>query len=215
MLNIAICSGKKSNCSDIEYFINKYALSEHIYIAVDKYCSNTDLILNIKSGEKYDLIFLNQDIDSEDASITGNYIRNELNNQSIGIVYISAHTENIFKLFASRPIDFIQLPVTEEKIFNVFKPFEKIRNNDNMYFKIKNGSDIQLILYKDILYITSKCRKLLVVTNKGKYTCYSKISELENIKGFAMVHKSFLVNLSYIKEYNYKSIELVNGEIIP
>ena len=83
------------------------------------------------------------------------------------------------------------------------------------YFKVKNNNDIKFIPYKDILYFTSNARKISVITNKDKYTCYGKINELNNITGFIKVHKSFLVNLNYLKEYSYKSLKMTNNDNIP
>ncbi len=215
MLKIAIYAANISICNDIENYIQKYSVTNHTYIYIDKLYSRSELIKNMESGEEYDLVFLYFHSKSEDTSIIGNYIRKELNNQLVSIVYVSESAENSIKLFSSQPLDFIKLPVTKEKIFDIFKSFEKIRNNSNLYLKIKNGINTHFVPYKDILYITSQSRQLIVVTAKENYICYGKISELNNINGFIKVHKSFIINLYFIKNYNYKSIELTNGTVIP
>lgn len=215
MLKIAICAANISICNEIEGFIQKYSVTNHTYIYIDKLYSKSELIENMVSGEEYDLVFLYYHPKSDDTSITGNYIRNELNNQLVSIVYVSESDNDTIKLFSSQPLDFIKLPVTEEKISDVFKSFEKIRNNSKLYLKIKNGINTHFIPYKDILYITSRLRQLIIVTSKENYICYGKISELDNINGFIKVHKSFIINSYFIKDYNYKSIELTNGAVIP
>lgn len=215
MLKIAICASNISICNDIENFIEKYSITNNTYIYIDKIYNKNELIENIISGEEYDLLFLYYHPKLDDTSILGNYIRKELNNQSVSIVYVSEVVNDTIKLFSSQPLDFIQLPVTEEKIFNIFNSLENIRNDNKLYLKIKNGINTHFIPYKDILYITSQSRQLIIVTEKENHICYGKISELNKINGFVKVHKSFIINLNYIRNYNYKSIELTNGAIIP
>ncbi|MDO5389227.1 MAG: LytTR family DNA-binding domain-containing protein [Clostridia bacterium] len=90
-----------------------------------------------------------------------------------------------------------------------------IIGNKKHCFKVKNNCDIKFIPYSDILYFMSTSRKISVVTKNSNYECYGKINELNNVIGFIKVHKSFLINLNYVKEYNYKSIKMLNNEYIP
>lgn len=214
-MKIAICDTKIKECSDIEDFINKYKLSEYEKIYIDRYNNGNELLSSIKSGEYYDLIFIYCRYKSDNGSIIGNTIRNELDNQNISIVYISDYKMDYSKLIDSRPIKLLIEPLTQDDISEVFTVLSKIRENKEIYYKVKNGNDIKFIPYKDILYFTSTARKISAITNKEIYTCYGKIKQINNIGGFIKVHKSFLINLNYVKEYNYKSLKMENDDEIP
>lgn len=216
MFNIAICDDDLNTCSDIEKFILLYGKINNIDIWVNKFSKGCNLIKSIVIGEEYDIIFLDIKIyPYEFGSDIGNYIRNELNNQIVSIVYISSHTNYAMKLFASRPLDFLEKPVTEEKIEHIFNIFSKIKNTTDISFEIKNNKNVKRILYKNIIYFTSKARKLFVVTNEETFSCYRKLDDLNNIHGFIKIHKSFIININYVKEYRYKSIIMTNGDILP
>ncbi len=214
-MNVAICNAKPEKCSKLEGFINMCSLAEYEKIYVDKFNFGDELLLNIESGEYYDLVFIYCRQQYNDGSDIGNVIRNELDNQNINIVYISDYKIDASKLIDSRPIKLLIEPITKENILDVFNILHKIRSNSVHLCKIKNGNYIRFIPYKDILYFVSKCRQISAVTNKDKYTFYGKIKDLDNINGFIKVHKSFLINLNYVNEYRYKSIIMKNNDEIP
>lgn len=214
-MKIAIFSTKITECSDLESFINKCSILENEKIYIDRFNIGDELLSNIRSGELYDLVFIYCSCGYDNGSIIGDIIRNELDNQNVSIVYISDYKIETSKLIDSRPIKLLIKPITENDISDIFSVLSKIRRNKADCFKLKNGNDIKFILYKDILYFASIGRKILVITNKGKYSCYGKIMELNDIAGFIKVHKSFLINLNYIKEYNYKTLKMENNDEIP
>lgn len=214
-MKIAVYGKKLNKYSDLEKYINKCSISEYERVYIDRFNSGNDLLANIRSGEFYDLVFIYCSHEYDDGSIIGNKIRNELDNQYINIVYITDHKIDYLKLIDSRPIKLLTEPVTQNDIANVFSVLHKIRENKAHCFKVKNGSDIKFIPYKDILYFTSTAKKISIITNKEIYSCYGKIRDLDNIAGFIKVHQSFMVNLNYIKEYNYKSLKMTNNDDIP
>lgn len=214
-MKVAICNTKTNTYSDIEFFIKKSQISEYEKIYIDRFDNSANLLSNIKSGEYYDILFLYCTQKNDSVCIIGNKIRNELDNQEISIVYITDYKIDSLYLIDSRPIKLLTEPISYNDISNVFAVFHKIKGNKMHYFKVKNNNDIRFIPYKDILYFTSNARKISVITNKDKYTCYGKISKLNIIPGFIKVHKSFFVNLNYLKEYSYKSIKMTNNDDIP
>ncbi|MCC8097330.1 MAG: LytTR family transcriptional regulator DNA-binding domain-containing protein [Eubacterium sp.] len=214
-MNTAVCGNYNGTFNILEDCLHKYSRAQHTKFRLDKFAEGRELIENMKSGEDYSLIFLCSKDSEEDINIIGGYIRERLKNISAAIVYISQRSKNIEEVFKYGPLNFIQYSVTEAKIFKTLKMFEITRNSRGEYFKLKNRADIRYILYKDIIYISSKDRKLTIFTENKTYSCYGKLEEFSGIEGFAAVHKSYVVNLNCIKPYSYKRLELINGDIIP
>lgn len=70
-----------------------------------------------------------------------------------------------------------------------------------------------------IMYFTSNGRKVTAVCQDRQYEFYDKLDDIEEqisekCNRFIRTHKSFLVNLDYIKEYYKKEIYLINKTII-
>ncbi len=212
---VAVCDDDIKFCKGIYELIIEYAKKEHKRIFVDVFQSGSDLLKNMKSGQYYDLVFLDIELKNDEyGNDIGNYIRNVENNQTTSIVYISSYTSYAVSLFSSRPLDFIEKPITQEKIDNVFNLYDKIKNSDDIKFEIKNRTSVIYVLYRDILYFTRELRKLIVVTNNMRYECYANFNLLKETVGFIKINQSYIINVNYIKRYTYRSIELTNGDIL-
>lgn len=70
---------------------------------------------------------------------------------------------------------------------------------------------------QDIQYFVSEGRRTHIVSADGCNTFYKKLDEVETLMQnkncqFLRIHKSYLVNASYIAGYSRNSIKLTNGE---
>lgn len=76
----------------------------------------------------------------------------------------------------------------------------------------------QRVLADDILYITRKGRRVLVITDEQEFSISERLDDFcQRLpqRFFYSVHKSFHVNLHYIQKYSYTELLLTNGITIP
>ena len=92
---------------------------------------------------------------------------------------------------------------------------EKETNNNEIY--IKTGHDIIKIKYSDILHIKSDTDYTEIVTNSKKHLSTTSLKEwvTKLDEKFCQVHKSYIVNLSYISKISQNKIYLSEGYVIP
>ncbi|MCM1045607.1 MAG: LytTR family transcriptional regulator [Candidatus Gastranaerophilales bacterium] len=67
----------------------------------------------------------------------------------------------------------------------------------------------------DILYIETNRHKNFFYTQKGVYSIYKKLGEIEEDlrgRGFVRVHQSYLVNMKYIEKINSYILTLTTGK---
>ena len=201
-MKVAICDDNEQLCKDLFNMIEKYKRRQQIIIEADVFLSGKELLDNIKLGN------------SEYGNDIGNYLRDELDNQTTCIAYVSAYNKYAKELFASRPLDFIEKPITEEKIDRIFNAYFRVANKEDMFIKVKVGFQTNIILCKDILYFYRERRKIYVITKTEKYVTYKDFNELKELNGFILIHKSYIVNANYIKAYGYNSVTLTNNEVL-
>lgn len=212
-MKVAICDDNEKVCEDLYAILESYRISKQINIEVDIFLSGKELISNISSGEYYDLIFLDIELnDVELGSAVGVHIRNIIKNHTSKIVYISAYTKYAMNLFESRPLDFIEKPVTKEKIEKIIDVYNTISNEDSDFIKINIDGSTHIIMCKDIMYFIKKLRKVYIVTIDSQYESYYNLDEASKYKGFLRIHKSYVINVNFIKIHTYRQITLTNGK---
>ena len=99
----------------------------------------------------------------------GRYIRQQLKNQIVQIVYVSSQREYAMELFDFRPLNFLIKPIDESAILNVVEQFEEINEKDNYLFRFKKGRDFYKIPISKILYFERKGRKIYVHLQNEEY----------------------------------------------
>jgi len=82
---------------------------------------------------------------------------------------------------------------------------------------VKTKGAVHNFLIKDIEYIMSD-RRLIIIHENGKETAaYAKLDDIEERIGpdFVRCHQSYLVNMACIKTFDNKKITLFSGAVIP
>ncbi len=217
MFRVAICDDNQAICFDIEKIILDYQknCSEKIDILV--FSSGEELYRFIKEGQVFDLIFLDIELKKLDGIEVGRMIREELNDNIVQIVYISAKQDYAIELFENRPLNFLVKPICHEKIIKNLSFAMKLQKNNNLFFEFSYNYTSYKILYKEIIYFASDDKKIRVITINGEHEYYGKLSELEiqiKEKDFIKIHKSHLVNYRYIVEASYEKVKLANGQTL-
>ncbi len=137
----------------------------------------------------------------------------------IRVIYITDFICFATAIFETEPSYFLTKPLQEtemlraiEKVFNRAKAEKK-----NSVLIKRNGAEIRLY-HNDILYAESHGRQIFIHSIDGGIdVIYEKIDILHNQLGASFVrsHKSFLINMKYIKKRINKEFFLTNGIVLP
>lgn len=167
----------------------------------------------IKSGSDFSVVFMDIEMSGMDGfSAIQKY---KTKHRDTKFIITTTHTElsrRGYQVEAFRYIDKIHMKEEmEEALEAVIKLFRQeksvsivIENYGNRKFKIK-----------DIIYFETQNRKLLMHTVNDIWLCNENISDMEERlrgDGFYMSHRSYLVNLRYVKELVSTKVILQNGE---
>ena len=211
-----ICDDEKSTCSELEEIILKYAKEKRVPLVTEVFYSG-DILLDYLKREKINILFLDIELPGKDGVMVGKYIREVLEEENIFLVYISSKENYALQLFQNRPFDFLVKPIEQAKIYHVLDNICRISEKNSAEFKFQVQNSTYCILYKDILYFQSDGRKINIVMKKEVRTFYGKLNEIEeklpeNL--FLRIHKSYLVNKSYVKGFTYEWVKMLNGDVL-
>ncbi len=179
----------------------------------ESYYSGEKLYADMLRGETFDLIFLDIELKAMNGVNLGAKIRTELQDEKTHIVYISAKSEYAMELFAVRPLNFLVKPVQEQDIIKNLEKAMKLSKYYDDYMKFQRGSELYSVAYGDVMYFSTRGRKVEVHTVSCEYEFYGKLDEvLQRIHpGFVRIHKSFLVHELYVKRWEYEMVTMDQG----
>lgn len=181
-----------------------------------KKCNNALEAFNLLHTEKIDLIFL----DIKMPSISGIEFVKSLKNPP-AIIFTTAFSEFAVEGFELEAVDYLLKPITLDRfnrsIQKLLKIYlaEKPQQKDYTYFKV--SGKLVKIAHKDLRYAQSVKDYILISTLQGNYLTHMTmkyLNELLPADQFIRVHRSYLVNHSYITLVDKTQLFLAN-DIIP
>lgn len=219
MYRIGICDDEICTCSNIEDCLEKYAKNKNIRIDVEVFFSGEGLCKYLINKEPFDLLFLDIVLDKMDGVEAGYRIREQMEDNTTQIIFISSNENYALQLFKIRPFDFLVKPVSYEHIAKVMDTYIKLFDTKKFFFEYKIGKKIYRIDAKEIIYFRSNAKKIEMVTKNGTYEFYEKLNRVQNQLDdtkFWRIHQSYIVNCDYVSTYKVDEILLAPGnEMIP
>lgn len=216
MYHIAIVDDDISVCYSIRDHLEIVADELKIEMELSVWTTGEDLYEHLKTGNRQDLIFLDIELVEKDGIWLGGTIREEMEDYNTAIVYFSYEKNYALRLFESQPMDFLVKPILKEDIQRVMKRFLKRNKVKNLQFHFKKGHVHSNAFLEDILYFRSMGRKVQIVEKQEKQEFYGRLDDVKEqlSDNFFQIHKSYLVNEDYIREYMYEKVIMHNGEEI-
>ena len=185
---------------------------------MDVFFCGEALLDYVKEHNNIDMIFLDIQLPGKDGAEIGRKIRDELENESVQIVYISSKESYAMRLFGVRPFDFLIKPLDSRMIESIVEKYRKIYGNNYQFFEYTAGRKKEKILLSEIMYFVCEQRRILIVTKKEKIPFYGSMKALHqtlNAEGFWSVHVSYIINVKYVKKFKDSEIVMCDDMLIP
>lgn len=217
MLNIAICDDDIQITGKIEGLLQDISKRNFVDTEIEVFWNGKSLADAIAAGERYDVIYLDIEMDKEDGISAARRIRSY--DKNVRIIYVTSHESYMRESFEVRPFQFLVKPVTDKIMEKCFKSVYEDINSEDFYFRYSYQRMNHKVPIKDILYFESNKRKIFIVTEQEILELYGKLNEIEETLktckiSFLRVHQSFLVNYKHISGQSYDSVVMDNGQKI-
>lgn len=212
MINIAICDDDKKIIEQIKKYIMEYKNSE---CKVKTYSSGEELL---KTKFDFKIIFLDIDMAGINGIEAAKKIRNH--DKSVKIIYVTSFTDYVNMAFEVHAFGYLNKPIKKEQIYKQLDEaleYSK-EEKEEEYIEFITLDGVIRLSSKEIYYFEYVSRKVKIKTLNKTYTMKGKIAEVADKMekyGFLMPHKSFTVNLFYIRTIKGYDIFMTDGSIIP
>ncbi len=167
----------------------------------------------LAAEKSFDIIFLDIHMEGMNGIETAKKLR-EKSDDTI-IIFITALKEYVFEAFDLYAFHYLLKPIDEKKLSEVLKKATeavKHSKSNRLFIKTKNITIDQ----SDIIYIESRGKKANIhIVGKNKpIEIYASMDEFEKqlSESFYRCHRAYIVNMSYISQYDNESITVLNGE---
>ena len=212
MLKIAICDDDKKIVDEIEATIQTECKKQSICVSVDKFYDGKDLLCSFVNSSKYQIIFLDIEMNELDGVSTAKRIKSH--DCNVIIIFISGYENHLKELFEVEPFRFISKPINKEQLIKYYSDAVIRLRENNDYFQYSFNKEMVKIPINKIVYFESKNRTITVFLNDGSTALfYKKMNELEKElslckQKFIRIHQSFFVNYNYVTKINQSFITI-------
>lgn len=217
MIRIAICDDQDLFREIIKEKIFRVCRNENIKIKIDCYKSGNDLIKTLKKDNfVYDILFLDILMNEIDGIETAKEIRKFDNRMQI--IFCTSSSEYILQGYEVEAIGYFIKGEDDTKLREILKrAIEKTNRIYDEYILINLKNSIRTIYLKDIEFIEISNRTLSIHTTNEIIDFNGKMQEmLDRLKdkNFILTHRSYLVNISKIKDITPTSVIVKSGKEI-
>ena len=202
------------------------AIRKELIQLIQKQVSDVDIV-RYQSGEEmisakgnFDIYFL----DIEMGSVSGMDLARRIREQEEGvrqrsiIIFVTGYREYMEAAFDVNAFHYLVKPIDEGKFSEVFsrawKEMSVSSEQAKKYIIVKSTGAQKKLLLRNIYYIESGNKKVIIHTTDGTLEVYGKMEELENRLGstFYRCHRCYLVNMEKISAYSADNIQVINGD---
>lgn len=204
---IGICADENIFIKQIEDMVLDFSKENVFPVDIIKYENGKQLI-----GDRihFNLLFLDIEMKELNGIDLKNLLEKSFNNCKI--IFVSNYENRMVEAFGKNVIAFIN-----KKNINEIKRYLRRLMNEKNSHNILNLGDNRIDLF-DILYIKADGSYSNIISNNKSYVYCIYLADILkrlNDKNIVRCHRSYAVNLRYIKDVVKSNIILLNGEAIP
>ena len=217
MMRIAVCDDVNAICTELENIILDFKEQEGIKLTVDVFYSGETLIDYMKLDNTFDLIFLDIEMGEINGVQVGRYLRDELKDYIVKIVYISSKNGYDRQLFDVQPFNFLPKPLDRKKVGSVIRLAMKYLEIENNIFSFKSDGHTYRLPVKDIIYFENYGRKMKLISSKDTYEFYGTVNSVMDKlpkSRFFIPERSYIVNYENVAKIKKNQIEMCNKDHI-
>jgi len=220
MISIALCDDETKYLDFYETKINEIANKHHLLVDIIRFKNGESLLFYLEDNpNKFEIIYLDILIGGMTGIETAMRIRKF--NEFAKIIFLTSTESFVYNAFEAKASNYLIKSLHDDKFETVFLSTVKSLNRflSKEVIRFKSQQEEIAFNLSDITHFESFKRLVIVNTsNKEVHEFYYKLSDLIvglQDKGFILTHRSYLVNLAYIKTISTNELTLKNNVIIP
>lgn len=215
MIKFAICDDEPHMLRELTaHLMDHLRDNQTETYSIDHFSSGRALL---ESGGGFDLIFLDIQMKHPNGMETARILR-ERGDRSL-LIFVTVLKECVFDAFEVEAYDYLLKPIDREHFRRTLdRACKHLMQRGANDLVIQRGTACEVVPLADIVYCEVLGRKLYIHKADGTVVdYYNRLEDLERQVDarFFKCHRSYLVNLDYVRGRQAGQVLLAQGEVIP
>lgn len=202
-MKIAICDDEIDFGQELRTLLTRWAVNNDLSLTLYQYTNGDDLLTALQTTS-VDLIFLDIIMPLLNGIDTARELRNA--GITVPIIFLTYSREFALESYEVKALNYLLKPINNHRLFSVMDEFLNDFEASAETFTAHTADGFCKITLNDVDYLEAQNKQVLVCLSNGTTL---KIRELfakcEGVftpaKGFFKCHRSYIVNLSHIKQF--------------
>lgn len=215
-MNVAICDDNSIMSGKLESIVKECFQFKNSSYSVYIFMSGEELLQQLKQNVIFQIYLL--DIELKDASgleVAKKIRQNDLN---AIIIFVTSHSELMQEAFEVLAFNYIVKPFDKWSTKRIILKAIDHVNMKKRFFAYNVGKQNYTENLDRILYFENKGRKVIIHTLVEMITCYGTMKTVLDqveLQMFVQIHKSYIINMEYLKTIDGEIVVLTGGEKLP
>lgn len=220
-MKLAICDDNNQELLHISQLVDEYMSYRFMEekVEVFKFKSGIELISQIEKGRHFDVFIL----DIIMPNITGIEVAAEIRskNHIAKIIFLTSSAEFAVESYSVSAFNYLLKPVQKDKLFSALEKAEKdISGGLKQHIVVKTQFGLTKVFFHELTFAEVIGRTIYFHQKNGTVIeSASTISQIEAVllmdKRYIKPHRSYIVNLDYIKNLSQDGFTMISEHFIP
>lgn len=214
MICVAICDDENYMSDIIEKMVSDFFHRKNMDVVITRFSSGEELL---KYDGRIDILFLDIQMKEMDGMETARRMRKRKFKGFL--IFITILKEMVFESFEVQAYDYLVKPIEKAYIEKMMERlFVSLQSSSETNLLVQKGYESRIVPFEDIVFCEIIDRKVYLHLESSEVVdFYDRIENLETKLDdrFFRCHRSFLINMKYLKGYKNGRAYMNDGIEIP
>lgn len=217
MIRIAICDNEKEALGKASDIVLSWADENGIEVEVHRF-ENGDALLSESAVCRMDIVLLDIIMPMLNGMDTARELRKQ--DAVVPIIFLTSSPEFALESYDVKARGYLLKPVDEKKLKDLLDDVSQSYLEEPKHLIVKTEFGYQKLYYREIEYVEAQNKTILFWMRNEKQiriteTLHSFENKLGDSESFFKCHRSYIVNMQNVDNYNMSEINTKSGYRIP
>jgi len=214
-LTIAICDDNEDQIKELRRLLGEWSADKPFALNIDEYISAESFLFNYPDNP-CDLLLLDIEMNGINGMELAKKLRSDGNINMLPIIFITGYSEYMSDGYEVEALHYLLKPVDNSKLFAVLDRYIKRHTPENEIMLACDEGSIH-VSPDMVIFCEAVGKKTHVHMRDKVIVCNSGISAVKNMlpEEFVFCHRSYIVNMRYVRSIGKTDIMLDSDENIP